>query len=967
MKTSEQASTDQSLLAENAELRARLEEAEEMLRAIRAGEVDALVVEGDNGPRLYILQGVDAEQNRVRGEMLAQISDAVIAVDLDERITFLNAAAERRHGVRASGVLGRKLSEIYTRHWPSPEREAAAWAAVREQGEWHGEYLQRTHDGRELHVDSTLTALRDEEGETIGHLTAVRDITERKRAEESVARLAAIVESSHDAIVSKDLRGTITSWNHGAETIFGYSAEEIVGQSILRLIPPERHDEEADILARVGRGEDVRHFETVRLRKDGSTFEVSITVSPVKDASGTIVGISKVAHDITDRRRVEAALRENAALFSTLIAQAPMGTYVVDAQFRMKQVNAEAMPAFANVQPLIGRDFQEVLEILWGPELGAQIAGVFRHTLETGERYVSPPFTEKRHDLGIEQCYEWETQRVTLPDGQHGVVCYFHEVTERARATEALRASEQRMRLATEATGVGIWEWNVLTNQVRWDAEMFRIYGIAPTSDGIVDYTDWSGAVVPEDLAENEAILQDTLRRCGQSTRTFRIRRRNGECRTVVAVETVRTNALGQAEWVVGTNLDITERKRAEEELRRLASELSEADRRKDEFLATLAHELRNPLAPIRNGLEIMAMSHDDGENVAQVRTMMQRQVAQIVHLVDDLLDVSRISRGKLVLRKQRIELADVVNHAVDTSRPVIEANAHELTVMMPNDPVFLEADETRLGQVISNLLNNAAKYSPRGGRTWLTAEVQDKHVVVSVKDTGIGIAADMLPKIFDMFTQVDRSLEKSQGGLGIGLCLVKRLVELHGGSIEVKSEGQGKGSEFTVRLPILASQESAQSQDDNVILKDCGQKRILIVDDNLDSALSLSMMIRLKGHDTQTAHDGLAAVQVAEQYRPEIVLLDIGLPKMNGYDACRCIREQPWSRGMIIVAVTGWGQDEDRRRSSEAGFDRHLVKPIDLTSLDELLAGIGTPIPSSETRIVDRDSRAQPEELSKC
>lgn len=712
--------------------------------------------------------------------------------------------------------------------------------------------------------------------------------------------------------------------------------------AILRSVPPELHHEERDILARVARGESVRDLETVRLRKDVSAVEGSITASPVKDATGTIVGVSKVARDITAQRRVEKSLRQNAALFSSLIAQAPMGTYVVDAEFRVRQVNDQAMPVFASVPPpLIGRDFQDVMERLWGPDVGGQCADIFRHTLATGERYVSPPFTEKRHDLGIEQTYEWETQRVTLPDGAHGVVCYFHEVTERTRATEALRASEQRMRLATEATQVGIWEWNVATNQIRWDAQMFRIYGIAPTSDGFVDYAAWSGAVVPEDLPETEAILQDCVRRRGRSERTFRIRRRDdGACRHIAAVEIVRAGAEVEAEWVVGTNLDFTERKRAEEELRRLAAQLSDADRHKNEFLATLAHELRNPLAPIRTGLEVLRLKDGNGAETDKVRTMMERQLDHMVHLVDDLLDLSRISRGKLELRTQRIALAAALNDAVETSRPVIEARGHELTVVAPPEPIFMDADPTRVAQVFANLLINAAKYSDRSGKIRLAVERQRSEAVVSVTDTGIGILPELLPEVFAMFAQVDRSLEKSQGGLGIGLWLVKQVVEMHGGSVEARSEGVGKGSEFVVRLPVASSSDRAvqpPTADDKPAVPS-GRRRILVADDNEDAAELLAELLTRMGNEVRTANDGAAAVDLAAAFGPDVILLDIGMPTLNGYEACRRIREQPWGEKVVLIALTGWGRDEDKRQSQDAGFDHHMVKPLRSGALKQLL-----------------------------
>jgi PAS domain S-box-containing protein len=371
-----------------------------------------------------------------------------------------------------------------------------------------------------------------------------------------------------------------------------------------------------------------------------------------------------------------------------------------------------------------------------------------------------------------------------------------------------------------------------------------------------------------------------------------------------------------------------------------LYRELRQADQRKDEFLATLAHELRNPLAPIRNGLQILKLAGGGGEMVNEARTMMERQLSQMVRLVDDLLDVSRITRNKLDLKKERIPLATVVHSAVETSRPLMEQSGHAFSLTLPPTPVYLDADLTRLAQVFSNLLNNSAKYTMPGGRISLTGEVSHSEVLVRVRDNGLGIPADALPHIFEMFSQVDRNMERAQGGLGIGLTLVRRLVEMHVGTVEVHSEGPGRGSEFVVRLPIFKelsqpSNLSATAQGATAVQK----RRILVVDDNHDSAMSLGMMLKLMGNEIQTAHDGLAAVENAEKFRPDMILLDIGLPKLNGYDACRRVRQQPWSKGMVIVALTGWGQEEDRRRSQEAGFDHHLVKPVEIMALQQLLA----------------------------
>jgi PAS domain S-box-containing protein len=776
-------------------------------------------------------------------------------------------------------------------------------------------------------------------------ISIATEITDTKRVEQETARLVAIVEASEDAIFAQDLEGLITSWNPAAERMFGYRAHEIISAPTDALTSDWG---EHDALRRsVLAGKPTSHVEAVRQARDGRRFSAATTITALKDRTGRVIGTSSVVRDVSIQRRSEATLRESAALFSSLIAQAPMGTYVVDGQFRLREVNEEARPVFASIEPLIGRDLEEVLAILWGPQVGGECAAIFRHTLETGERYVSPPFTEKRFDLGIDQTYEWETQRVTLPDGQYGVVCYFHEVTDRARAIEALRASEQRMRLATEATHVGIWQWNVQTNRITWDTEMFRIYGIRPTPDGVVDYTDWSGAVVPEDLLENEAILQDTVRRCGSSRRTFRIRRRDdGECRDVAAVETVRTNAQGVAEWVVGTNLDITERNRADAATRRLTSELAEADRRKDEFLAILAHELRNPLAPIQNGLQLLRERAGDGAQLRatldKVVAMMQRQLGQMVHLVDDLLDVSRISRGKLELRRQRVELATVLESAVETSRPLVVAGRHELVVTLQAQPIALDADITRLAQVFANLINNAAKYSEPGGRIWLVVEQEGTDVLVRVRDTGIGISAELLPHVFEMFTQLDHADVRAKGGLGIGLSLVKRLVEMHGGTVEARSEGRGKGSEFVVRLPtapLLAPAVTPAAPDP--ALASLRKRRVLVVDDNVDSADTMAMLLESLGNEVRTANDGAEAVTLASTFRPEVILMDIGMPRLDGYEACRLIRAEAWGQTTVMVALTGWGQAADKQRSREAGFDHHLVKPVSYAVVTRLLTSL--------------------------
>jgi signal transduction histidine kinase len=373
----------------------------------------------------------------------------------------------------------------------------------------------------------------------------------------------------------------------------------------------------------------------------------------------------------------------------------------------------------------------------------------------------------------------------------------------------------------------------------------------------------------------------------------------------------------------------------------RLIDRLREQDQRKDEFLATLAHELRNPLAPIRNGLELIRLSKGSRATLEKATAIMHRQIDQMVRLVDDLLDVARISRNKIELRKERVELASIVRNAVETSRPVLDAAKHELHVSLPSEPVVLEADPVRLAQVFSNILNNAAKYSTAGGRISFVATQTGGELTIRVSDTGIGIEPEKLSQIFGMFVQLDVLEQHLQSGLGVGLTLVRRLIEMHGGSVEASSEGAGKGSEFIIRLPVLTQSSPAPARVIHAVPPEHPhvRRRILVVDDNLDSAESMTMMLKLSGHDVATAHDGLEAVKLAKEFQPDVALLDLGMPKLDGYEAARSIREQSWGQDMLLVALTGWGQAEDKRRSREAGFDAHLVKPIDFDALEELVA----------------------------
>ena len=608
---------------------------------------------------------------------LSSIGDGVITTDAEGRVTFLNPVAESLTGwalAEAQGVELDRVFHIVNAHTREPA-ESPVRRVLRE-GRVAGLANHTAligRDGTERAIDDSAAAILDEHGVVVGAVLIFRDVSDRRRAEIERSRLAAIVESSDDAIVGKTLDGTIATWNRGAERLYGYNAEEAIGQPVSMLVPPDQADDLARILDKVRRGEATEHVETVRRRKDGTLVDVSVTISPIRDAAGTLIGASAIARDITDRRRMQEAL--------------------------------------------------------------------------------------------------------------------------------------------------------------------------------------------------------------------------------------------------------------------------SESDRRKTRFLAVLAHELRNPLAPLTSALEILRLAGDDSAAATRAIGVMDRQLQQLGRLVDDLLDLSRITTGKVELRREHVPVEAIVESALETCRPLIEASHHTLTVTMPPGPVYIDGDPTRLGQALSNLLNNACKYTNPGGELSLDVAREGATAAIRVHDTGIGLSPDALTRIFDMFAQQDAASDRSRAGLGIGLALVKGFVELHGGTVTARSHGSGGGSEFIVRLPLAREQTPAAVPVAPSAETPVAKRRLLIVDDNRDSADTLALILGMMGHVTHTSYDGMAALAAAAAFCPEIVFLDIGMPGLDGYEVARRLRQRPNGRTLVLVAMTGWGQDDDRQRARDAGFDHHFTKPLDLAKLRAFLA----------------------------
>jgi PAS domain S-box-containing protein len=527
------------------------------------------------------------------------------------------------------------------------------------------------------------------------------------------------------------------------------------------------------------------------------------------------------------------------------------------------------------------------------------------------------------------------------------------EQVAEARARElvdnlrVLAASQGRLQLATEVGGTGVFQWDARADRFEGEnPEAYRIFGRNPALPKLSLETFIGQHVHPEDAGRVAAQL-DTARRPHERLHAeFRIRRggQGEDWRWVEVAGRFLFDEDGQPTHLIGVINDVTERREMEDTLRRMAADLSDADHRKDEFLATLAHELRNPLAPIRNGIELLKRHAGEHAPTASVVGVMERQMGHLVRLVDDLIDVSRITRNKLELRRHTVELAPVVQAAIESCRPLLDGKQHLLEVVLPPSPLYVDADPTRLVQVFANLLNNACKYTDRGGHLRIALERQAQEAVVTVADDGNGIPTGMLPKVFDMFTQVDRNLERTQGGLGIGLSMVKRLVELHEGSVAIHSAGEGRGTCATVRLPLVLAPSPTASGASAGERLPLPSRRILVADDNADAAHSLASVLEMMGNEVHTVEDGQAAVDLAPGFAPDLVLLDIGMPRLNGYEACRRLRELEGGGDLVIIAVTGWGQEEDRIRSREAGFDLHLTKPVDPVAVEALLAALPAP-----------------------
>jgi PAS domain S-box-containing protein len=785
--------------------------------------------------------------------------------------------------------------------------------------------------------------------------------------------LSAVLEAVEDGIVACDEHGTLTLFNRATREFHGMNA---------RAVPSQRWSAEYNLfqvdgvtplakeqipLVRALSGEEVRDAPMVIAPAGGRARLVLASGQPLYDDAGQKLGAVVSMHDVTVQKEAEAARaaaaseqirREEAEAAAELIRQsreqlraseervrlatdaAGLGVWVWDAVLDRVTWENERLYAIFGLplaeEPISATRF---LAEFIHPEDVERFREQMSQALKGIGRLNFQGRIIRRNDGAVRWIEATGVAQPAADNSTRRILGTVADVTERKRAEDELRSSEERYRTLFESMDEGFCIIEMLYDQAGRPID-YRFLEVNPAFAKHTGMLEPAGKRMREMVPDHDQHWFDTYGRVaatGESVRFESEARAMGRWFDVYAT---RLGAAGTAKVAVLFN-DITERRRHDDDLRRLALELAESDRRKTEFLATLAHELRNPLAPISNGLQLMRMAAGNAEAQERARNMMERQLKHMVHLVDDLLDIARISSNKVELRREQLDLRTVLASAIETSMPLVTAGSHHLESHISGDALQVSGDATRLAQVVSNLLNNAARYTPNGGRIELSADRQGDQAVIVVRDNGIGIDEKALPNVFEMFTQVGRDRDRSHGGLGIGLALVQRLVQLHGGSVQAHSAGVGRGSEFTVRLPLasVVAPAEAPAGSASAATHAHGGMRVLVVDDNADAAESLAALLEIEGHQTRVAHDGSQALHAARDFHPHVVFLDIGMPGKDGYEVARELRADAQTRDAVLVALTGWGAREDRARSRSAGFDHHLTKPASLSAVDELLA----------------------------
>jgi PAS domain S-box-containing protein len=823
------------------------------------------------------------ETLRAQTEVISQAYDAIFLRDSDGAITLWNRGAERTYGYTEEEALGRSPHELLQTVPPIPLEEI--YGHLRRAGYWEGELTHTRKDGEQIIVETRWATVRDERGATTSVLEITRDVTERKRAAERLLQVAAIVENTDDAIISKDLNGRILSWNPGAERLYGYTAAEAVGNPVTMLIPPNRPNEEPRILEQIRRGQRVDHYETVRIRKDGTIIDVSLTVSPVRDTEGRIIGASKIARDITARKQAEQQLREQAEVIETVnrLGQTLAGELDLH---RLVQAVTDAATELTGAH--FGSFFYNVLNKEGASYMLYTLSGVpleaFAHfPMPRATDLFGPTFrgegTILIDDVKTDVRFGKNSPYYGMPEGHLPVTSYL-AVPVISRSGEVIG---------------GLFFGHPKANVFNERA-----------------------ARIVEGLAAQAAVAMD-------NARLFEAAQR----------------ARAEAEASAAENAH-------------LYREAQESSRLKDEFLATVSHELRTPLTAILGWAHMLRTGQSDGGSTLKALETIERNARAQAQLIDDLLDVSRIITGKLRIDVRPVDPNSFIESAIEAVRPAAEAKGVRVQRIMDTGVVSVMGDPVRLQQVVWNLLSNAIKFTPRGGRVTVRLERVNSHIEIGVSDSGTGISPEFLPYVFDRFRQADGRTTRQHGGLGLGLSIVRHLVELHGGTVRAESPGEGEGATFTVLLPVVAVYQTVGAVErvhpaarDTMPLYDCPDRldelKVLVVDDEPDTRELLIAGLGMCGAKVTSVGSADEALEAIAAGVPDLLISDIGMPGQDGYELIRRVRELPVEAGgkLLAIALTAYARAEDRMQALRAGYHMHVPKPVELAELVAVAASL--------------------------
>lgn len=871
---------------------------------------------------------------RRQTELLKQSPGAIIIRAPDGTIRWWGPGAELLYGWSSEEATGRVAHELLHTEFPAEFSELNA--QVQQGSDWKGELRQRTKTGSVVIVSSAWHAAK-----TDGVLDIIEtnvDITERVKAQKDQAMLASIIESSHDAILSEDLDGIILSMNAGAERIFGFIAEQVVGKSLATFVSPEYAPSAQAILDRFRRGEQTVRYERTEQTRDRGKIELSVTVSPIRNSKGELIGLSRIAQDITERKRAERELRESEVRYHSILENMSEGLIITDAYGKVVYEN----PASVQMHHLTFQSSSETARLDRESVEGRwQVFDLERRPLVfdqfpitrilRGEHLREQVVRVRNRETGLEFVASFNGR--TTVDEQGAVQFAFltiRDISEEVRIREEIEARERTFRGVVESNMVGTFFWNVDGRITSANNRLLEMIGY--THEDLASGQLYWKALTPPEFTEADAIAINEVIATGIVKIPYEKEfvRKDG-----TRIPILITGAILDPNRHEGVShvLDITDRKRLEKQLGDALQRAEAANSAKDQFLAVLSHELRTPLSPVFVAIELIQRQDGLTAQSKNLLEVIRRNVAMEVRLIEDLLDLTRIVQGKISLHKERLNIADVLSRVADVCRPDIEAKGIHFGIRLKESSLPVFGDSSRLQQVFWNLIKNSVKFTERGGDIDVRSYIENSSVVVEVRDKGIGIEPALLPRIFDAFEQGGEQVTRQFGGLGLGLAITKRLVEMHDGRVTVESEGKGKGATFRVSLPL--DQQEAIGQRIAPAERDAAAAphRILLVEDHKDTSALMSMLLESHGHTVDVADNVADALKAASAHQYELLICDIGLPDKSGLDLMRELRRS--GNTLKGIALSGYGRDEDIQSSMEAGFTEHLTKPVDINVLE--------------------------------